>query len=120
MCDTLYAILNKNENATLQYFIFCEKVLDEKYLLKINNVSRHPASDSSKHHQFVSFDVQVMFLFVFKALFTEFCNCACAIKIVIFTRVRHSCVALIHKKAVLSLETSSEINFEVIKFVKNL
>ena len=40
MYDTLYAILNKSENATLtlQYFIFCEKVLDEKYLLKINSV----------------------------------------------------------------------------------
>ena len=36
---TLYAILNKSENATLQYYIFCEKVLDEKYdVLKINNV----------------------------------------------------------------------------------
>ena len=38
MYDTLYAILNESENATLQYLIFCEKVLDEKYLLKINNV----------------------------------------------------------------------------------
>ena len=38
MNDTLYAILNKSENATLQYFIVCEKVLDEKYLLKLNNV----------------------------------------------------------------------------------
>ena len=38
MNDTLYAILNKSENVPLQYFIFCEKVLDEKYLLKINNV----------------------------------------------------------------------------------
>ena len=37
MYDTLYAIMNKSENATLQYFIFCEKVLDEKYLLKLNN-----------------------------------------------------------------------------------
>ena len=36
MNDTLYAILNKSENATLQYFIFSEKVLDEKYLLKPN------------------------------------------------------------------------------------
>ena len=57
MYDTLYAILNKSENATLQYFIFCEKVLDEKYLLKLNNFSRHPASVSSKLHQFVLFDV---------------------------------------------------------------
>ena len=36
MYDSLYAILNKSENATLQYFIFSEKVLDEKYLLKLN------------------------------------------------------------------------------------
>ena len=38
MYDTPYAILNKSENTTLQYSIFCEKVLDKKYLLKINNV----------------------------------------------------------------------------------
>ena len=35
--DTIYAILNESENATLQYFIFCEKVLDERYFLKSNN-----------------------------------------------------------------------------------
>ena len=38
MDDTLYAILKNSENATLQYFIFCKKELDEKYLLKLNNV----------------------------------------------------------------------------------
>ena len=38
MYETPYAILNKNENDTLKYSIFCEKVLDEKYLLKLNNV----------------------------------------------------------------------------------
>ena len=38
MYDTLYAILNKSENATLQYLHFFEKVLDEKYLLKLNNI----------------------------------------------------------------------------------
>ena len=38
MYDTLYAILNKSENATLQYSIFCETVLDKKYLLKLDNV----------------------------------------------------------------------------------
>ena len=37
MYNAPYAILHKSENATLQYFIFCKKVLDEKYLLKINN-----------------------------------------------------------------------------------
>ena len=29
MYEPLYAILNKSENASLQYSIFCEKVLDE-------------------------------------------------------------------------------------------
>ena len=38
MNDTLYAILNNSENATPQYLIFCKKALDEKYLLKLNNV----------------------------------------------------------------------------------
>ena len=59
-----------------------------------------------------------MFLIVFKALITEFCNCVCTKKIVMLIRIRHTCVALLHKKTVLSLETSSKINFEFIKFVK--
>ena len=104
--------------ATLQYFIFCEKLLDENYLLKINNVFQTSSKRFVKLHQFVSFDVWVMFLIVFKALFTEFSNCACAKKIIMLIRIRHTCVALLHKKTVLSLETSSEINFEFIKFVK--
>ena len=40
-------------------------------------------------------------------------------KIVMLIRIRYTCVALIYKKTVLSLEKSSEINFEFIKFVKN-
>ena len=39
-------------------------------------------------------------------------------KIVMLIRIRHTCVALIHKKTVLSIQTSSEINFEFIKFEK--
>ena len=38
MYDTLYAILNNSENATVQYFTFCKKALNEMYLLKLNNV----------------------------------------------------------------------------------
>ena len=37
MYGTLNAILNNSENATLQYFTFCKKALDEKYLLKLNS-----------------------------------------------------------------------------------
>ena len=59
-----------------------------------------------------------MFLIVFRALFTEFCNSACAKNIVLLIIIRHTCVALLHNKTVLSLETSSEINFEFIKSVK--
>ena len=33
-------ILNKSENATLQLSIFLEKVLEKKYLLKLNNISQ--------------------------------------------------------------------------------
>ena len=43
MHDTLYAILKNSENATLQYFIFFKKTLDEKYLLKLNNVFKTPS-----------------------------------------------------------------------------
>ena len=59
-----------------------------------------------------------MFLFVFTTLFSELCNCACAKKIVTLIRLCHTCVALKHKKTDLSLETSAEINFKFIKFVK--
>ena len=76
MYDTLYAILNNSGKATLQYLIFCKKALDEKYLLKLNSIFKTsiPASDSSKLHQFVSFDVRVNSFFEFKVLFTEFCD----------------------------------------------
>ena len=37
---------------------------------------------------------------------------------VCLSEIRHTCVTLLHKKTVLSLETNSEINFEFIKFVK--
>ena len=40
-------------------------------------------------------------------------------KIVMLIRVGHTCVALKHKKTDLSLETSSEINCEFIKFIKS-
>ena len=36
-------------------------------------------------------------------------------KIVMLISIRRTCVALLQKKTVLSLETSSEINFEFIK-----
>ena len=82
--------------------------------------SRHPVSDSSKLHEFVGLMSELIPFFVFKALFTEFCNCACAKKVIRLMRIRHTCVALTHKKTVLALETSSEINFEFIKCVKNV
>ena len=63
MADTASpCIPNKSENATLQLSIFSEKVLDKKYLLSLIILPRHPTYDSSKLHQFVSFDVRVMLL----------------------------------------------------------
>ena len=57
MYDTLYAILNNSENATLQYFIFCKKALDKKYLLKLNNGFKTSSKRFSESPPFVSFDV---------------------------------------------------------------
>ena len=39
-CTCKIYILNKSENATLQLSIFCEKVFDKMYLLKLNNGSQ--------------------------------------------------------------------------------
>ena len=41
------------------------------------------------------------------------------IKIDMLIKIGHNCVAEKHKKTNQSLETSSEINFKFIKFVKN-
>ena len=49
-------------------------------------------------------------------LFTEFCKCACAKKCYAYQNASYF-VAIIHKKFVLSLETSLEINFKLIKFI---
>ena len=51
-------------------------------------------------------------MFELCSLFTEFCNCADSYS---YQNSSYLCC----KKTVLSLETSSEINFEFIKFVKN-
>ena len=59
-----------------------------------------------------------MFLIVLKALFTEFCNCACAQKIVMLVKIRHTCVALLHKKTVLSLETKLGNQFQIYQICK--
>ena len=53
MYDTLYAILNKSENATLHYNI---SYFVRKYRTNLM-FSRHPASDSLKLNKYVSFDV---------------------------------------------------------------
>ena len=61
-------------------------------------------------------------LFAFKCLKLYSLNFAIAhaqIKIVMFIKIGHNCVAYKHKKTDKLLKTSSEINFEFIEFVKN-
>ena len=62
--------------------------------------SRHPASDSSKLHQFVSFDVESIPFLCLK-LYSLNLQLRMRKKIVMLIRIRHTCVALIHKKTVL-------------------
>ena len=108
MYDTLYVIINKCENATLQYSIFREKVFNKKHLLKLNNVFQ----TSSK--LFVEIPPICLFLwlsyvsFVFKALFTDLCNCSYAKYIVTLIRICHTWVAFKHKKTDLSLEKAQK------------
>ena len=54
------SILNKSENATQQYFTFCEKVLDKTYLLKLSN-------DSQTSRKFINLSLLV----------SELCSCLC-------------------------------------------
>ena len=53
---------------------------------------RHPGKQL-KLHQFVSFDVGVMLLIAFKALFTDFAIAHAKIKIVMLIKIGHNCVA---------------------------
>ena len=75
--------------------MFCEKVLDKTYFLKLNNVSypRHPANDSLKVHQFVSFDVRVMSFLCFKLYSLNFAIAHAQKEIVMLIRIGHNCVA---------------------------
>ena len=62
---------------------------------------------------------ELCFFFVFKLYSMNFAIGHEQKKIVMIIRIGHTCVTLKLKKTELSLETSSEINFEFIKFVKN-
>ena len=73
MYDTLYAILNKSENATLQYFIFCEKVVDEKYLQKLDNVFLISSSGNSTN---LSLLMSELCSFLRLKLYSLNCGCA--------------------------------------------
>ena len=90
-------ILNKSENATLQLSIFYEKVLDKKYLLKLNNVSQ----TSSKLQQTIRRNSTNL-----SRLMSESCSFKCLklyplnfaiahaqIKIVTLIKIGHDCVA---------------------------
>ena len=54
-----------------------------------------------------------------KLYLLNFANAHAQKKIVMLIRIHYTCVALIYMKTVLSLEKSSGINFDFIKFVKN-
>ena len=100
-------ILNKSENATLPLSIFSETVLGKKYLLKLIMFPTHPANDSSKFHQFVSFDVSVMFLWAFEAYSLNFTIAHAQSKIVMLIKIGHDIV--LHKKQEYWLNTWNKL-----------
>ena len=113
----IYTEQKKKRYTTI--FYFCDKVLDKKYLLKLNKVSQHPANDSLKLNQIVSFNVWVMCLFVLSfihwILQLPICKKGC-----LLIRIGHTHVALKLEKTDLSLKTSLEIIFQFNKFVNCL
>ena len=107
-------IPSKSEIATLQYF--CDKVLDQKYLLKLNNVSQTSSKGFVETPSICLLWCLSYVPFLYFKCYHEFCNRACTKKIILLTRIGHKK----HTKTDLSQETSSEINFEFIKFVNCL
>ena len=105
---------------TLHYNIlyFCENVLDEKYLLKINNVFQKSSKRFVEAPPICLLMFELCSLLCLKLYSLNFAIAHAQKKIVMLIRIRHTCVALLHKRTVLSLETSSEINFGFIEFVK--
>ena len=59
-------ILNKSETLHYNILYFARKYWTKSINLRLKVIPRYPANDSSKLHQFFSFDVWVVFLFVFK------------------------------------------------------
>ena len=59
---------------------------------------RHPANDSSKLHQFVSFDVWVMLFKCLKLYSLNFAIAHAQVKIVMLIKIGLNCVAQRHKK----------------------
>ena len=80
----------KGKRYTTIFYILWESI-GRKEFTKLIMFSRHPANDSLKLHQFISFDVWVMFPYVFKALFTGLCKCACAKKLLRFSELSYFC-----------------------------
>ena len=120
MFETRYAILNKSENATLQYFIFCEKVLDERYLLRINNVFQ----TSSK--RFVETPPICLFSVMFKL-----CSLVCLKLYSLNFSIAHAqksllclsefVILVLHyyaRKLFYHFKQAQKLNFAFIKFVK--
>ena len=59
---------------------------------------RHPANDSLKLHQFVSFDYELCFFKCLKLYSLKFAIAHAQIKIVILIKMGLNCVAKKHKK----------------------
>ena len=116
ICTTHFILYYKSENTTLQYFIFCEKVLDKKYLLKLDiqqAIHRNSTNLSFLCLRYVPFCV-LSFIHSISQLRMPKKDCYA------YQNSSYLCCINTQKKYHLKQETSSEINFEFIKFVKIL
>ena len=83
-------ILNKSENATHQLSIFCEKVWDNKYLLKLNNVSQTSSKRFTNLSRLMS---ELCSLKCLKLFSLNFAIAHAQIKIVMLIKIGQNCVA---------------------------
>ena len=88
--------MNKSENATLQYFIFCEKVLDKKCLLKLLKYFTDIQQKIRRNSTNVSLLMSELCSFLcFKLYSLKFAIAHGQRKIVMLIRIGHTFVAFL-------------------------
>ena len=86
----LTTLLNKSENSTLQLSIFCEKVLDKKYLLMFADIQQRIRRNSTNLSRLMS---ELCSFRSLKLYSLTFAIAHAQMKIVMLIKIGHNCFA---------------------------